>query len=476
MNKSKKNPKNISNCTLFVEGMHCAACEILVEKKLLEQKSVKQAEASLGKNTVQVSYEGNKPDITKLNQEFKDEGYKFYYDNPKKNKHNAVSNSDGIYIDKNGLSKFVKLGVVILSFIFAFILFEKLNLGKFVSIDSNASLPAFFVLGLIAGISSCAALIGGLLLSLTKKWNDLYSNNDSKFTKSAPHIMFHLGRILSFFFLGAVLGLIGEVISINNTLLFSFLTIAVSIIMLILAFQMLGFNWAYKIRLSTPKFISKSVLDDSRFSTKFAPFIIGASTFFVPCGFTLIAQTSALASGSALSGALIMLFFSLGTLPLLVGISFGSIYANAKANLSKNFNTIAGVLIIFFVLYNINSQMNLLGLPSLSDVSLNSTKTTEVVGDSVVKGDTQIINIEADGFSYVPTNATVIQAGIPAKIVVDNKGIEGCGVFMAAKGLFNGYVQLKSGENVIDLENPKPGKYKLTCSMGMVKPVVIEVI
>jgi len=37
-------------------------------------------------------------------------------------------------------------------------------------------------------------------------------------------------------------------------------------------------------------------------------------------------------------------------------------------------------------------------------------------------------------------------------------------------------VALEPGNNVIDIGTPKKGKYKLTCSMGMVRPVTINVI
>jgi copper chaperone CopZ len=34
--KQKPSSNKIKDCTLYVDGMHCASCEVLIEKKLLK--------------------------------------------------------------------------------------------------------------------------------------------------------------------------------------------------------------------------------------------------------------------------------------------------------------------------------------------------------------------------------------------------------------------------------------------------------
>jgi Cu2+-exporting ATPase/Cu+-exporting ATPase len=63
--------------TYSVKGMHCASCEILIEKKLLEIQNVKSVDASTSDGKVVVEYEGEKPSNHKLNEMFKQENYKF---------------------------------------------------------------------------------------------------------------------------------------------------------------------------------------------------------------------------------------------------------------------------------------------------------------------------------------------------------------------------------------------------------------
>src|SRR5690606_23140950 len=115
---------------------------------------------------------------------------------------------------------------------------ERMQLGRLISVDTSSSLIAFFLLGLVAGLSSCAALIGGILLSLTKHWNELAIASDGKQKRKTPHLLFHVGRIASFFLLGGLLGMLGDTISLNNTIVYGVLVTIISLVMFLLALQM----------------------------------------------------------------------------------------------------------------------------------------------------------------------------------------------------------------------------------------------
>jgi sulfite exporter TauE/SafE len=88
---------------------------------------------------------------------------------------------------------------------------------------------------------------------------------------------------------------------------------------------------------------------------------MGALTFFLPCGFTITAQTIALLSASAVQGALIMGFFALGTAPMLLLIGLSSVKFLSKPQLAMTFSKVAGFLVIFFAVYNMYNQFNVLG-------------------------------------------------------------------------------------------------------------------
>lgn len=445
--------KELKSKKYYIDGMHCAACEILIEDMIIKNNNVSSVDASLKNNSVCIYYKpGKKPNIAEINAKIAEHGYSI------NEKISVSENEESVFI--RGLYIFTVTFLVL----FAFFIIEKLSIGKYISVDGKSAIFAFLLLGFIAGTSSCAALIGGLLLSLNKRWG---MNNTS--IKNNSQILFHLGRIVSFFILGGLLGLFGSLITFNNTSITSALVITTSIVMIILALQMLGIRQTNKLRFAIPKSIFNKIfarVNRSKMSPK-EPFLVGAATFFLPCGFTLMAQTAAIATGSFLRGSMVMLAFAIGTLPALAFIGFSG--NKAVNDRDGNLIKVAGLVVIFFALYSINSQLNVLGFKSASDVL--SKKNSGQVSETA---NMQTINIVAKDFSYVPVSSTTIKSG-KGKIIIDNQGIEGCGAFAAARGLFDGYVALKSGMNEIEII-ATPGTYKLTCTMGMVKPVIITVI
>jgi sulfite exporter TauE/SafE/copper chaperone CopZ len=459
--------------TIYIQGMHCASCELLIEKYIIAQKGVTSVEASLQDSKVDIYYEGKEElDISLLNKEFEKMGYTFSKKTKDVKEFPLFHVEDGaLTVNSEKFNKVIKTGLILAVVIAIFIVVDKLQLAKYINVNGGFSLGAYFTLGIVAGISSCAALVGGMLLSMSKQWNDMYIGQSQK-QKSIPHTMFHIGRIISFTLLGGLLGLIGKSVTFNNPAISAIFIILISVIMFILALQMLEVKWTQKLRFSIPKSFTKTISNENKFSGKFMPFIMGAVTFFIPCGFTLIAQGIALTSGSFLLGSMVMLFFALGTFLPLLGISISGIKMNEKPKSTALFNQIAGILIIFFVFYNLNAQFNVLGLPSLNDIKVQPKQEQTKQPDT---NGTQTLNLTAKGFQYIPTGSTTLKAGVKTTLVVDNQGIQGCGASMAGRGLFDGYISLKPGQNTITF-TPKKGTYKITCSMGMVSPVIITVL
>ena len=213
-----------------VEGMHCASCEILIEKKLLDLENIKSVEASTGKGEVAVKYEGDKPSTGELNKIFKQDNYKFSDEAD-----NAVAE-----VKTSGKMNATLVAFDIAIFIvIAFLILDKLGIANFISLNSTSSLITFLAFGFLAGMSSCAALVGGIVLSMSKQWNNLYSDNQKTSKKLQPHIMFNAGRLISYTVLGGVLGLIGSRLQISPQIT-GYLVIAISVLMIVLGLQMLG--------------------------------------------------------------------------------------------------------------------------------------------------------------------------------------------------------------------------------------------
>lgn len=441
----------MNKCTYYVKGMHCAACEVLIEKKLVSNGDAKKARASLKDNKVDIYYDSSAPKTSELNKLFSSDGYTF-----------------STNVTDKPINKMYTFGILILILV-TFVFFEKNGLLSGVNVSSTSSLGAFFLFGFAASISTCAALVGGIIISMSKKWNEMYAGA-SESVRAKPFILFNIGRVIAFGILGGLLGTIGNIFSISTTLS-SVFVIVISVLMIFLGLQMVGLNY---FSIKFPKTLTSKFIDEKRFSGNLMPLFLGAGTFFVPCGFTLVAQTIALTSGSFLQGSLIMLAFVLGTLPMLSLISFTSIKVNSLPAVIQKFNFVAGVLVVLFALYNINAQLNVLGIPSLTDLTAKNVKVTPEIKNSDPTS-TQLIQLEAKGFAYYPKDISVY-ANRPVRLEIMNTGAVGCANAVVGRGLFNGVITLKDGINVVEFTPTTKGIYKITCTMGMVPPVSVRVL
>jgi uncharacterized protein len=451
--------ETIQKCTFYVSGMHCPSCELLIEKKLKAKSGVRDAKAYMADQKVEVFYHDTElPDVSNLNNEFKDLGYKF------SKSRNTVEGFN--------LETFKYSLLIFFLFVVFFIVLEKLGLEANFAVNASSGLLLFFIFGLVASVSGCAALVGGLLLSLSRQWQRIYADEGSTGrSKAMPFVMFNAGRITSFVLFGSLLGLIGAFFK-TSVETSAILSIVAALVMIVLGLQMLGVKQASAIGLKTPKFFSSYISDEKNFKGKYMPFIVGALTFFVPCGFTLMVQTAALATGDFVKSSLMLLLFSLGTLPMLSLISFSSIKFNSNPKLSLGFNYTAGLLVVFFAFYTLNSQMNVLGLKSLSN--LFSQPSGYAQSNVAVDGNVQVMQMHVSGFSYTPAHFT-LKSGVPVRWEIYNEGVTGCAGAVVARGLVPGVISLKAGMNVVNFTPPSPGEYKITCSMGMVPPVSVTV-
>jgi sulfite exporter TauE/SafE len=217
-------------------------------------------------------------------------------------------------------------------------------------IGGNTTPVTSFIIGLIASVSTCLAIVGGLVLSLSAK----ISQDEVSDTKT--FLLFHAGRLISFAILGGVLGVVGSAIGINFTFT-AILGLLASMVMLFLGLNLVGLFSKNKITLPAEVFNFFRKIEHKTF----APLLVGFGTFFLPCGFTQSMQFAALGSGSFISGLLIMFAFALGTLPMLLLLSFGSAsFAHGKH--APLFFKSAGVVVIGLGLFALLAGLAGLGI------------------------------------------------------------------------------------------------------------------
>jgi len=316
-----------------IRGMHCKACELLTESELKEFPYIKKVKASLHSSLVEIEGEfGDKSTeqiAEELNQVLTKHGYSLSVDKKKK--------------QINWHEFYYAIPFTVL-FVILYIFLQKIGLVNLVNV-SRVSYGTAFIIGIIASLSSCMAVVGGLLLSMSATFA-------KEGDKIRPQIMFHLGRIISFFILGGVIGVVGSAFQLNAIGSF-ILGLLIALVMLVMGVNLLDIlPWAKKLQPGMPKFLSRHALGVSKLNHTLTPVLVGISTFFLPCGFTQSMQIYTLSTGTFTTGALTMLSFALGTLPVLSLLSFSSLSIKNSAKSGIFFKT-AGLIVILFAIFNL---------------------------------------------------------------------------------------------------------------------------
>ena len=330
--------------TFHVHGMHCNSCVLMIESELGDLPNISYVKSSLKNHSVEVGGDfGNKEDqeiADELTLAVKERGYTISLE--KKNK------------DKKWSEFKIALPIAI-TFIAFFFLLQKMGVVNLIG-GGKMNYGTAFVIGIVASLSTCMAVVGGLLLSMSATFA-------KEGDKVKPQVLFHVGRILSFFILGGVIGSIGSAFTLSTTASF-ILGIIIALVMFILGLNLLDvFHFAKRLQPSLPKFISKHALGISKANHTLTPLLVGIATFFLPCGFTQSMQIYTLSTGSFLTGGLTMLSFALGTLPVLSLISFSS-FSIQNSSKSGIFFKTAGLIVITFALFNLINSLVVAGILS----------------------------------------------------------------------------------------------------------------
>lgn len=178
---------------------------------------------------------------------------------------------------------------------------------------------ALIVSALILGLGSgfhCIGMCGPIALSmgLTKQ---------QALNFHLQNTTYNLGRIVTYAFLGAVLGIVGE--GFNVAGIQQYLTVGVGILLIVMAlFSFGGKNFASKIPFLS-KFLLSIKINLGKYLQKpgySSRFITGILNGFLPCGMVYMALTTSLAAGGVWQGATFMALFGLGTFPFMFAVVF----------------------------------------------------------------------------------------------------------------------------------------------------------
>ena len=222
------------------------------------------------------------------------------------------------------------------------------------SISAEILGPAL-IMGL-AGSLHCIGMCGPLALSLpVSHKNDL--------SRISGGLIYNSGRILSYTSMGLIFGSFGNLIIAAKWQ--SSLSIGLgTIILLYLLFPKRYFHFSTATTLGKPFMFLSQLLGKLFQSKKLSSLLfIGVLNGFLPCGLVYLALTSSIISASPGNGGMFMLFFGLGTFPMMFATVLMGNYLNQS--IRQKIHKAVPALLFFMAVLLILRGMNL-GIPFIS--------------------------------------------------------------------------------------------------------------
>jgi sulfite exporter TauE/SafE len=186
----------------------------------------------------------------------------------------------------------------------------------------EAQFAAAFLIGLLGGVH-CVGMCGGIVGALAVQ-------APQRRPAWGLHLTYSAGRIASYSIAGAIMGLIGSMGLFFDQILpvQLFLYVFANLLLIVLGLYLAGIGGLLLRVEALGAWLWRRI---QPFGTMLLPadtlakaFALGAVWGWLPCGLVYSLLASALLSGSAAGGALVMLAFGIGTLPnlLLAGMVF----------------------------------------------------------------------------------------------------------------------------------------------------------
>ncbi|KAB2320328.1 sulfite exporter TauE/SafE family protein [Betaproteobacteria bacterium SCN1] len=179
------------------------------------------------------------------------------------------------------------------------------------------SLLAALLAGLLGGVH-CVGMCGGIVAAFSFR-------ADGSRPPFRLHVAYNLGRVSSYALFGALAGALGASLKLADFMpAQTALYVLAQLVMILLGLYLAGFNqWVLVFeRAGGVLWRAVKPLFQKLLPVKSLPqaVLAGMAWGWLPCGLVYSVLVSALAAGSAASGAALMLAFGLGTLPNLLGM------------------------------------------------------------------------------------------------------------------------------------------------------------
>lgn len=479
-----------------IAGMTCANCPQKIKKALIGLPGVKTASVSYETGSARIEFDPGRTSFDRIKTVIGELGYQVLPEG------------------RGGSRRIFSMIAILGGIVVLYVLLERLGILNLLVpsqlADSSMGYGMLFVVGLLTSVH-CITMCGGINLSQCLPTGEQTNGRSALL----PSLKYNLGRVVSYTGVGFLLGFVGMLLGSGTetgipALLQGALKMLAGAVMVIMGINMLGlFPWLRKLNLKMPDFISKRI--GTKKSTARRPFVIGLLNGLMPCGPLQSMQILALASGNPFVGALSMLLFSLGTVPLMLGL--GTLVTALGKRFARGVMNVGAVLVTVLGLAMLSQGGSLSGM-LLPDTLLLAVIGLCVIGVaasipfskkgyrivSVVTAAAIVITAGAvwkhyerkeqslgsgvqitDGVQLVYSTlqpgkypAITVQAGTPVRWIIDAPAgsINGCNYKMIIQEYGIEYA-FQEGENIIEFTPTDTGTVSYTCWMGMIRGSIV---
>jgi sulfite exporter TauE/SafE len=337
--------------------------------------------------------------------------------------------------------------------------------------DAPALFAAGAATGLLAGLTTCAAVQLGLLAGAVRDAG----------RPSAPVAAFLTARLAAHTGLGAVLGVVGGAVQPGPRMRGALLALA-AVALLLFALDLLGVRPVRRLlrrgtcdapppaKAGEPSCHAARSPDTTarpdgrapsarrlRGGARRRPVVLGAATVLLPCGLTLSAELMAVASRSPVGGAAVMAGFVAGGAPVfgLVGAALGRLRGRLTPLVAVALLAVAG--------WTLLSGLRLGGwVPAGGGGGAAAAAASAVRVDASGR---QTVTIWALDRGYRPAVVTA-RAGVPTVLVLRTSGTRGHTRAFTIPSRDVDIVLPVSGETRVDLGSPGAGRLDFVCASG----------
>lgn len=495
---------------LFIGGMTCVNCQNRIEKELNRTEGIIKAGVSYSRGTADIVYDESKISLKEIAAVVERLDYEVLPDRRRQ---------------EPGVVRVIAMLAVIAAL---YVMLQSMGILNLLApsqvADTKMGYGMLFVVGLITSVH-CIAMCGGINISQcipqagqsgteNGRTGSGGTGNVGRLDTLRPALSYNLGRVVSYTAVGFVMGLAGLLAGggaeVGLPAFFQgILKIIAGLFMVIMGINMLGlFPWLRRFTIRMPGFLAQRIGEKKLKSSR--PFLVGVLNGFMPCGPLQSMWIVALASGNPVTGAVSMFLFSLGTVPLMLGL--GSVVSALGKRFTDKVMTVGAVLVTVLGLAMLSQGGSLSGLlpPDLlmalvfgfgiagvlvsipvrkrlwRDV-LEAAALAAVIGSYALwnfQGTAAQANPAADvetevvdGTQVVSSTLTpgrfpniTVQAGIPVKWIIDvpQGSLNGCNYRIMIRDYGITYT-FHTGENVIEFTPDKTGTVRYSCWMGMIR-------